>query len=178
MAFVLWGGWNGGGAGHGLGVAFGWLLGRARGLAPLALGLAGFAIVASDSLPDVRPQRAGALTLLAALSLALAADTFGLSSARAAGASHWSASFLQKHGGAAGELLYVVAHALVQNVGVDILVLFLALGGVIMLTGASLAGAFAGAARALGAAARRLLGVRRGRAAQHGGGIINRKSVV
>src|SRR5690348_5732966 len=49
MVFVLWGGWNGGGAGHGLGVAFGWLLGRARALAPLALCAAGFAIVASDS---------------------------------------------------------------------------------------------------------------------------------
>jgi DNA segregation ATPase FtsK/SpoIIIE, S-DNA-T family len=166
MAFVLWGGWNGGGAGHGLGVAFGWLLGRARALAPLALCLAGFAIVASGSLPDVRPQRAGALSLLAALSLALAADSFGLSSARGAGTSHWSSSFLQAHGGAAGEALYVVAHALVQNVGVDILVLFLLVCGVIMLTGASLADALARGARALAALARRLWGVQEGRGTQ------------
>ncbi|HEV2979917.1 MAG TPA: DNA translocase FtsK [Solirubrobacteraceae bacterium] len=174
MAFVLWGGWNGGGAGHGLGVGFGWLLGRARALAPLALCLAGVAIAASDSLPDVRPQRAGALSLLAALSLALAADTFGLSSARGAGTSHWSASFLQRHGGAAGETLYVGAHALVQDVGVDILVVFLALCGVTMLTGGSLAGAFASAARALGATVRRLLGVGRHRSAERDADIVVR----
>jgi S-DNA-T family DNA segregation ATPase FtsK/SpoIIIE len=170
MAFVLWGGWNGGGAGHGLGVAFGWLLGRARALAPLALCLAGFAIVASDSLPDVRPQRAGALSLLAAISLALAADSFGVSSGRGAGAAHWSASFLQAHGGAAGELLYAVAHALVQNVGVDILVVFLLVCGVTMLTGASLAGGVAGAARVLAAAVRRLSGPGRARASGRAGG--------
>jgi DNA segregation ATPase FtsK/SpoIIIE, S-DNA-T family len=166
MAFVLWGGWNGGGVGHALGVAFGWLLGRARVLAPLALCLAGFAIVASDSLPDVRPQRAGALSLLAALSLALAADTFGLSSASGSGASHWSASFLQARGGAAGEALYVVAHALVQNVGVDILVVFLLLCGVVMLTGASLAQTLARGVGGLAAAARRFWGVGQGRGAQ------------
>jgi S-DNA-T family DNA segregation ATPase FtsK/SpoIIIE len=161
MAFVLWGGWNGGGAGHAFGVAFGWLLGRARGLAPVALCVMGFGILASASLPDVRPQRAGALTLLAALLLALAADTLGVSSARDTGTSGWSATFLQAHGGAAGEALYVVAHALVQNVGVDILVVFLALSGVIMLTGASLAGALAAGAGALATAARRLRGAER-----------------
>src|SRR5438067_13941491 len=37
MAFVLYGGWNGGRAGHALAQACGWLLGRARVLVPLAL---------------------------------------------------------------------------------------------------------------------------------------------
>ena len=35
MGFVLYGGWNGGHAGHGLAVALGWTLGRARALAPV-----------------------------------------------------------------------------------------------------------------------------------------------
>ena len=37
MAFVLYGGWNGGRVGHGLEVGVGWLLGRTRALVPLAL---------------------------------------------------------------------------------------------------------------------------------------------
>jgi len=38
MGFVLWGHWNGGRAGHGLAVALGWAVGRARGLADCACG--------------------------------------------------------------------------------------------------------------------------------------------
>src|SRR5271166_310879 len=37
MGFVLYGDWNGGRAGHGLAVALGWALGRARVLAPITL---------------------------------------------------------------------------------------------------------------------------------------------
>jgi S-DNA-T family DNA segregation ATPase FtsK/SpoIIIE len=169
MCFVLWGGWNGGGVGRGLGVAFGWLLGRARVLAPVAVGLAGLAIVAAELVPDVRPRRAGALCVLAALSLALAADSFGVSSGRGGGTAHWTATFLQAHGGAVGEALYAVAHALVHDVGVDILVVFLLVCGLTMLTGASLAGALASAARLLAAAVRRLWDWRRSRASRSAG---------
>jgi DNA segregation ATPase FtsK/SpoIIIE, S-DNA-T family len=169
MAFVLWGNWSGGGVGHGLGVAFGWLLGRARGLAPAALCLAGAAIVAVDWLPDVRPQRAGTLCLLAALSLALAADSFGLSSARAGTGSHWSAAFLLAHGGVAGEALYAIVHALVSDVGADILVVFLTLCGVTMLTGASLAEALASGGRTLASVWRRVWALTHHRDAARGG---------
>ncbi|HWX52392.1 MAG TPA: DNA translocase FtsK 4TM domain-containing protein, partial [Solirubrobacteraceae bacterium] len=55
------------------------------------------------------------------------------------GASSWSSSHLQSHGGAVGEALYQGAHRLVENVGVNILVVFLFLVGVTLLTGASLA---------------------------------------
>src|SRR5262249_58425661 len=48
MGFVLYGGWNGGRAGHGLAVACGWLPGRARPLVPPALAAAGPA-------PPLRP---------------------------------------------------------------------------------------------------------------------------
>src|SRR5437660_9297231 len=119
MAFVLYGGWNGGGAGHGLAVAFGWLLGRARALAPLALCAGGGTLVVGGVLPDLRPLRGGAICLFASLTLALAAGTFGISSGPARGQAHWASGFLQAHGGAAGEALYVVSHRLVQDVGVD-----------------------------------------------------------
>jgi len=51
----------------------------------------------------------------------------------------WQSVHLQTHGGVAGQALYEAAHRLVQSVGVDILVVFLTLAGVILMTGASLA---------------------------------------
>ncbi|HYM55516.1 MAG TPA: DNA translocase FtsK, partial [Solirubrobacteraceae bacterium] len=142
MAFVLYGGWDGGRAGHALAVALGWTLGRARGLAPVALVLGGGALLLRPVLPALRPLRAGSLCLFAAVTLALAAGTLGVSS-RAGGVpvdgSSWTSAFLQAHGGVVGEALYQAAHRLVQDVGVSILVAFLLLTAVILLTGASLA---------------------------------------
>src|SRR5438552_494128 len=88
-------------------------------------------------------RRGGLTCLFASLTLALAAGTFGISSAAERGQDRWTPAFLQAHGGVVGEALYQVAHGLVQQVGVDILVIFLLLGGVLMLTGASLASTLA-----------------------------------
>ena len=60
----------------------------------------------------------------------------------ATGATGWSAASLRGHGGIVGQLSYVVAHRLVQDVGVGILVVFLFLIGVSLLTGTSLGGAY------------------------------------
>ncbi len=139
MGFVLYGGWNGGRAGHGLAVALGWTLGRARVLTPVALVVGGGALLLRPVLPALRPLRTGALCVFAAVTLALAAGMFGLSSGPAGGSRVWSSAHLQTHGGVAGEALYQLTHRLVQNVGVDILVVFLLLTGVILLTGASIA---------------------------------------
>ncbi len=141
MGFVLYGGWNGGRAGHGLAVALGWTLGRARVLAPAALALAGGALLARPVLPAMRPLRSGALCVFASVTLALAAGTLGLSSGPAGRGGPWGSAFLQAHGGVLGEALYEPAHRFVQSVGVEILVVFLMLAGVILLTGASLASA-------------------------------------
>ena len=89
-------------------------------------------------------MRTGSLCLAAAIVLALASGTLGVSAgpgrgAHGSGASQWSAGFLQARGGVVGQLLYNVAHRLVQQVGVDILVVFLFLVGVTLLTGLSLA---------------------------------------
>jgi len=144
MGFVLWGHWNGGRAGHGLAVGLGWAVGRARGLAPIALVGGGGALLLRPVWPALRPLWMGAICLFASVTLALAAGTLGVSSGvggtSSRGAS-WTSAFLQAHGGAAGEAFYQAAHRLVQNVGVDILVVFLFLVGVTLLTGASLASA-------------------------------------
>jgi DNA segregation ATPase FtsK/SpoIIIE, S-DNA-T family len=146
MAFVLYGGWDGGRAGHGLAVALGWLLGRARVLAPVALVAGGGALLLRPMLPARRspvgdPRTIGAICLFAATTLALAAGTLGVSSAPGSSETAWRSASLQAHGGVLGEAFYQLAHRLVQDVGVDILVIFLLLVGVILLTGASLGGA-------------------------------------
>jgi S-DNA-T family DNA segregation ATPase FtsK/SpoIIIE len=138
MGFVLYLGWDGGRVGHGLAVALGWTVGRARGLTPVALVIGGGAMLMAPVLPALRPLRTGGLCLGAAIVLALAAGTLGVSGGTPEGA-EWSTSFLSSRGGALGELMYVTAHRLVQEVGVDILVVFLLIVGVVLLTGASLA---------------------------------------
>jgi S-DNA-T family DNA segregation ATPase FtsK/SpoIIIE len=144
MGFVLYGASGssptGGRLGHGLAVALGWTLGRARVLAPVALVIGGGALLLRPVLPAMRPLRSGAACLFAAATLALAAGMFGLSSHAADGAQAWTSAHMQTHGGVAGEALYQLAHRLVQGVGVDILVIFLLLTGLILVTGASLAG--------------------------------------
>jgi S-DNA-T family DNA segregation ATPase FtsK/SpoIIIE len=144
MGFVLWGHWDGGRAGHGLAVGLGWAVGRARGLAPIALVGGGGALLLRPVWPALRPLRTGAICLSASITLALAAGTLGVSSGVGGASSKsasWTSAFLQAHGGVVGEALYQGSHRLVQNVGVDILVVFLFLVGVTLLTGASLASA-------------------------------------
>jgi DNA segregation ATPase FtsK/SpoIIIE, S-DNA-T family len=143
MGFVLYGSGGppapGGRAGHGLAVALGWMLGRARVLAPVTLVVGGSALLLRPVLPALRPLRTGALCVFAAVTLALAAGMLGLASAPVTGEHVWSSAHLQSHGGVAGEALYQLTHRLVQDVGVDILVVFLMITGAILLTGASIA---------------------------------------
>jgi DNA segregation ATPase FtsK/SpoIIIE, S-DNA-T family len=141
MGFVLYAGWDGGRAGHGLAVALGWILGRARVLAPITLIVGGGVLLLRPVLPALRPLRAGAICVFASITLALAAGTLGVSSGPGAREGGWGSTFLQAHGGVVGEALYQSTHRLVQGLGVSILVIFLLLVGVILLTGASLAGA-------------------------------------
>jgi len=139
MGFVLYAGWNGGRAGHGLAVALGWTLGRARVLAPVTLVIGGGALLLRPVLPALRPLRTGALCVFAAVTLALAAGMLGITTAPGNGVDAWASAHLQTHGGIAGEALYQLTHRLIQDVGVDILVVFLLLTGAILLTGASIA---------------------------------------
>jgi S-DNA-T family DNA segregation ATPase FtsK/SpoIIIE len=139
MGFVLYAGWNGGRAGHGLAVALGWTLGRARVLAPITLVIGGGALLLRPVLPALRPLRTGALCVFAAVTLALAAGMLGITTPPGNGAHAWASAHLQTHGGIAGEALYQLTHRLIQDVGVDILVVFLLITGAILLTGASIA---------------------------------------
>jgi DNA segregation ATPase FtsK/SpoIIIE, S-DNA-T family len=142
MGFVLYGSGSpapGGQAGHALAVALGWTLGRARIFAPVTLVCGGGVLLLRPVLPALRPLRTGALCMFAGVTLALSAGTLGLSSGPSKDGTPWSSVHLQSHGGIVGEAFYRIAHPLVQDVGVGILVVFLLLVGTILLTGASLA---------------------------------------
>jgi DNA segregation ATPase FtsK/SpoIIIE, S-DNA-T family len=146
MAFVLYGpggpSTSGGRVGHATAVALGWCVGEARVLAPVALVVGGGALLLAQLMPTRRPLRTGGLCLFAAVTLALAAGTLGVSGgtpAHGPAPEEWRSAFLQTHGGILGQALYWAAHRMVQTAGVDILVVFLTLVGVVLLSGASLA---------------------------------------
>jgi len=138
LVFVIYGGWDGGSAGHALTVALGWILGRARVFAPLALLAAGITLLLGPALGLQRPLRGGAVCLFAAITLALAAGTLGISSGAGGHAQAWTSAHMQSHGGIVGEALFRLASPLVRGLGVGILVVFLAVTGTMLLTGSSL----------------------------------------
>jgi S-DNA-T family DNA segregation ATPase FtsK/SpoIIIE len=140
LGLVLYGGWAGGRAGHGVAVGLGWTLGGARMLAPVALIAGGAALLLRPVLPALRPLRTGSICLFAGVTLALAAGTLGLTSGASTGSAAWASAHLQSHGGVVGQALYEGSDRLVQSAGVAILVVFLLLTGLILITGASLAG--------------------------------------
>ena len=142
VGFVLYGSGSpapGGRAGHALAVGAGWLLGRARVLAPVTLVLGGGVLLLRPVLPALRPLRTGSACVFAGVTLALSAGALGLSSAPAHDGAAWSSGHMQTHGGIVGEALYRLTDPLVQDLGVGILVIFLLVVGAILLTGASLA---------------------------------------
>ncbi len=139
LAFPLYLGWDGGAAGEGLVDALRLLAGEVAYAAPVALVAAGAILVLRTLLPAVRPFRAGGLCLLAAATLAPAAGTLGLGPA-GTGTVTWRADALRDRGGALGEALFWASSSLFSAVGAHILAVFLFLAGVLLLTGASVAG--------------------------------------
>ncbi|HTY95668.1 MAG TPA: DNA translocase FtsK [Solirubrobacteraceae bacterium] len=158
LVFVIYGGWDGGSAGHGLTVALGWILGRARVFAPLALLAAGVVLLLGPALGLERPLRTGAICLFAAITLALAAGTLGITSGAGPHSQAWTSAHMQSHGGVVGEALFRLASPLVHGLGVGILVVFLAITGTMLLTGSSLGTLVRDAAQGLAAIARLLHG--------------------
>jgi S-DNA-T family DNA segregation ATPase FtsK/SpoIIIE len=114
-------------------------IGSVRHIAPVALVLIGVLFIARPMLPSVKPLRSGGLLLFAAALLMLAAGTFGLG----ASGSHntfWQPELVRDRGGYIGEAEYVVARSIAGHLGAHIIGVFLALGGLLLLTGATIAG--------------------------------------
>ena len=140
LACIFYLGWAGGALGEGVAEALVVLAGEAAYLAPVAVFAVGATLVLRPMLPTVRPLKAGAVCLGAAILLGLAAETFGLGPDRPPRDGFFDPVFFRGHGGAVGEALFWLSHALLQQVGTDILVVFLFLAALLLLTGATVAG--------------------------------------
>ena len=104
---------------------------------PVALAGAGAILMLRPVLPAVRPFRSGAICLFLAVTLGLSAGTLGPGGARP---DWWDAEWVKTRGGMMGETLDWVVDDAAGHVGAHILAVFLFLAGVLLLTGASVAG--------------------------------------
>ncbi len=132
--------WAGGPVGSGLTRVARFLVGALAYALPAALVAAGALLLIRELRPPVRPMRTGVGCLVAALTLALEANTLGLGPGVAGSAHAWQAHSLEHRGGALGEAELWLASHLLSNAGADILAVFLFVAGVILVTGATLAG--------------------------------------
>jgi S-DNA-T family DNA segregation ATPase FtsK/SpoIIIE len=140
FATVFYLGWAGGEVGEAMADGILFLFGGAGYLAPIALFAVGALLVVRPMLPSVRPFKTGGLCLAAALTLGLAAGSLGLGPGHSAHDGFFDAGYLRNHGGLVGESLFWVARTLFSTVGAHILFVFLLAAGVLLLTGASIAG--------------------------------------
>src|SRR3954463_522499 len=147
LAFVFYLGWDGGKGGEGLARGFVFLFGGVGYLVPVVLFGTGAVLVLRPILPSVRPFRSGAICLLLALMLGLAAGSFGLGPENPARHGFFHADYFRDHGGAVGDGLYFVTKTLFSSFGAHIIFVFLMLAGILLITGGSVAGVI-GATRA------------------------------
>ena len=141
LAFVFYLGRAGGRVGAGLAEAFMFGFGAVGYVAPVALFGVGAVLVLHPLLPTLKPFKAGATCLIAALTLGFAGGLFGLGPDLPARSEPFmDDAFRRANGGVVGEALYWAARTLFQDFGAHILFVFLLVGGVMLLTGASVAG--------------------------------------
>ncbi|MET0685352.1 MAG: DNA translocase FtsK 4TM domain-containing protein [Solirubrobacteraceae bacterium] len=131
LSFLVYLGWEGGTAGTALVDGLKDVVGQVHVLVPVALLAAGAIIVMRPVLPAVRPFRAAAACLLLSICLAFAAGTLGLGGLSEA---------REERGGVVGEWLYEGISTLLGSVGAHVIAIFVFLAGVLLLTGASIAG--------------------------------------
>jgi DNA segregation ATPase FtsK/SpoIIIE, S-DNA-T family len=140
LAFVLYLGAAGGSAGGVLRDGLRLLLGEVAYAAPIALVAGGLLVVARTLVPATRPLKAGAVCLFAAVTLALAAGTFGLGDHGGGGdQSIWASTSLEANGGAVGAALYWAASGLFSDVGAHIISVFLFVAALLLLSGVTIA---------------------------------------
>src|SRR5829696_7695513 len=138
FAFVIYLRWDGGQAGEGAVEGLQVLIGAVHYIVPAALMAAGAILVLRPVLPAVRPFKAGAVCLFAALTLGLAAGTLGLGPG--GGTPAWDLAWIKPRGGVVGEGLYWLISTLLGDLGAHTIALFLFTAAVLLLTGASVAG--------------------------------------
>jgi DNA segregation ATPase FtsK/SpoIIIE, S-DNA-T family len=138
MGCVLYGNWNGGSAGNGAAHWLGVLFGEVRDGVPIALAGAGAMLVLRPVIGSPRPLRASPFFLGVASTLGLAANTLGVAGTTPSHG-YWTVSYFEHRGGILGQAeLWATTHV-VGTLGADFIAIFLFLGGVVLLSGGSLA---------------------------------------
>ena len=137
---VAYVGWSGGALGNGAITAVRFLLGALGYAVPAALVVAGALILLRELRPPARPLRTGTICLTIAMTLGLAAGTLGIGPRALSGPAFWHAAGMERRGGIVGQGEYWVASHLISALGADILAVFLLVAGVILVSGAGLAG--------------------------------------
>jgi len=140
LGAVLYLGGAGGRAGAALVDGLAWLVGLLRYAAPVGLLAAGLAVILRPLIASARPLRAGAVCLTAAAALGLEAGTLGLGPGGGRPHGWWDAAFMRGRGGALGEVLDWAAQNAFSASGAHILAVFGFLAGLLLLSGATLAG--------------------------------------
>lgn len=140
LAFPLYLEWYGGAAGEAIVDGLRRLAGQIAYVAPVAVAGAGVVLVLRPVLPaGVRPFRAGAVCLLLALTLMLAAGTLGIGP-DGPRSDLWNPDVYSDRGGVVGAALFWGTSSAFSTIGAHIIALFLLLAGTLLLTGASVAG--------------------------------------
>src|SRR5919109_5583386 len=140
FACVFYLGWAGGRVGEAMADGLLFLFGGLGSTAPIVLFAVGAFLVVRPVMPSTHPLKAGAVCLGAALTLGLAAGSFGLGPGDTARDGFLDPDYLEHHGGLVGESLFWLSGKLFSEAGSHILFVFLLLAGVMLLTGASIAG--------------------------------------
>jgi S-DNA-T family DNA segregation ATPase FtsK/SpoIIIE len=130
--------WSGGALGSASVLAMRFVFGALGYAVPAALLVAGGLILARELKPPARPMRTGTLCLTAAITLALAAGIIGPGAAHAQ--AFWRPHVFEARGGIIGQAELWVASHLISTLGAQILAVFLLIAGLILVSGATLAG--------------------------------------
>ena len=136
--------WAGGQVGEALADALRFVFGAVAYAAPIALLAAGILLIMRPALPSTHPFKTGALCLGAALTLGFAAGSLGLGPGDTPRDGFLDSAYLERHGGLSGESLYWASSKLFSVAGSHILFVFLLIAGILLLTGASIAGLVGG----------------------------------
>jgi DNA segregation ATPase FtsK/SpoIIIE, S-DNA-T family len=136
LGYVIYLGWNGGTVGDGSETALEYAVGAGAIVAPVALGLAGVALILRPFLPSPRSVAVGVVAIASGLLLALAAQTAGLG-VEGVRKELFDPDFFPDHGGAIGETLYWATTTLFQRIGAHIIAVLLIVSGLLLISGRS-----------------------------------------
>jgi S-DNA-T family DNA segregation ATPase FtsK/SpoIIIE len=140
MVGVAYLNWRGGALGSNALLAMKFVVGKLGYTVPAALIAAGGLLLARELRPPARPLRAGVVCLTIALTLVLAAGTLGIGPGAASAHAFWRPHTFEARGGVVGQAELWLASRLISTLGAQILSVFLLIAGLILVSGATLAG--------------------------------------